>query len=345
MRTLGERDASALADLTAELALLEDADAFPPHLLATLAQLVPSETVFYNEIDRGRELKLVSAWWHDGVGGSDPPDDDGTPDAERDPYFLLWEEHPTCSYRAHANDWTSTHMASDFVTFRQFRRTEIWNELYRDEHLEGWLDVGLTPTGQRTRVFGFKRVRGDFDERDRLVLELLQPHLQRRHDRVQEAAEAALALATLEEQVEEDPRHIVLCSDTGVIEFASSPARRLLAGYLGCTQGRVPASVLRATQGRPKVVEGDGQRLIVRAARTAGLVVLLLTEEDLRVDRLTRRQRTILEHLTRGETDTQIAHALGIAPSTVNKHLEQIYRRLGVRTRTAAAAVAKQSSL
>jgi DNA-binding NarL/FixJ family response regulator len=58
----------------------------------------------------------------------------------------------------------------------------------------------------------------------------------------------------------------------------------------------------------------------------------------------TRRQRTTLEHLTRGETDTQIA-ALGIAPSTVNKHLEQIYRRLGVHTRTAAAAVARQSSL
>jgi len=69
------------------------------------------------------------------------------------------------------------------------------------------------------------------------------------------------------------------------------------------------------------------------------------SEEDLRLDRLTRRQRTILEHLTRGETDTQIAGALGIAPSTVNKHLEQIYRRLGVHTRTAAAAVARQSSL
>jgi DNA-binding CsgD family transcriptional regulator len=343
VRTLGERDASALADLTAELALLEDADAFPPHLLATLAQLVPSETVFYNEIDRGRDLKLVSTWWHAGVGGSDPPEED-TPGPEHDPYFLFWEQHPTCSYRAQSNDWTSPRKASDFVTLREFRRTEIWNELYRDEHLQGWLDVGLTPVGRRTRVFGFKRVRGDFDERDRLVLDLLQPHLQRRQDRVQEAAEAALALATLEEQAEEDPRHIVLCSNGGVIEFGSPRARRLLAAYLRCTNGRLPASVLHETQGRPKVVEQDAQRLIVRAVRTGELVVLLLTQEDLRLDLLTRRQRVILERVASGETDAQIAGALGIAPSTVNKHLEQIYRRLGVHTRTAAAAFAKRAS-
>ena len=51
----------------------------------------------------------------------------------------------------------------------------------------------------------------------------------------------------------------------------------------------------------------------------------------------------ILDPVTRGDTDAQIAGALGIARSTVNKHLEQIYRRLGVHTRTAAAAVARRS--
>jgi hypothetical protein len=228
VRSLGERDASALADLTAELAVLEDADAFPPHLLATLAELVPSETVFYNEIDRGRELKLVSTWWHSGVGASDPPKTTTLRRLNAIRTSSSGTNIRPAATRARANDWTSTRKVSDFVTLRTFRRTEIWNELYRGEHLQGWLDVGLTPTGQRTRVFGFKRVRGDFDERDRLVLELLQPHLQRRHDRVRETAEAAVALGTLEEQVEEDPRHIVLCANSGVIEFASPSARRSL---------------------------------------------------------------------------------------------------------------------
>ncbi len=63
----------------------------------------------------------------------------------------------------------------------------------------------------------------------------------------------------------------------------------------------------------------------------------------MRLDRLTPRQRTILERIARGETDAQIAAAIGIAAATVNKHLEQIYRRLGVHTRTAAAAVTSRS--
>jgi DNA-binding NarL/FixJ family response regulator len=68
---------------------------------------------------------------------------------------------------------------------------------------------------------------------------------------------------------------------------------------------------------------------------------VLLGEEDVRADRLTFRQRTILEHVARGQTDAEIAADLRIAPATVNKHLEQIYARLGVHTRTAAAAIVK----
>ena len=87
--------------------------------------------------------------------------------------------------------------------------------------------------------------------------------------------------------------------------------------------------------------EREGRRLTLRAVRSAGLLVVLLGEEDVRVDRLTFRQRMILKHVARGKTDAEIAADLRIAPATVNKHLEQIYLRLGVHTRTAAAAVVK----
>jgi DNA-binding CsgD family transcriptional regulator len=51
---------------------------------------------------------------------------------------------------------------------------------------------------------------------------------------------------------------------------------------------------------------------------------------------LTRREREILAWVARGKTNAQIGEALWIAPSTVRKHLENIYPKLGVRTRTAA---------
>jgi len=343
VRTLGERDAAALAALTAELAVLADAEPFPPHFLGRLAEVLATREATYCELDRPRARVLFMSWWEDGAGGSEMPVDGGP---EEDAYWRLRRQHPLCSYREKTNDWTHARAVSDFVTLREFHRTEIWNELYRDAGINHWVDVGLRSDGRHTRNFIFTRERSDFGERDRLVLDLLQPHLQQRHDRVQAAAEAADALVSLEERHGDDPRHIVLCTDDGVIEFASPQSRRLLAAYLRCPAGRIPAYVLTALRQRqrPIVLERDGQRLTVRAAPSAGLLVLLLGEEDTRLERLTPRQRTILEHLAHGETDAEIASAIGIARATVNKHLEQIYRRLGVHTRTAAAAVTSRAS-
>jgi DNA-binding NarL/FixJ family response regulator len=54
---------------------------------------------------------------------------------------------------------------------------------------------------------------------------------------------------------------------------------------------------------------------------------------------LTPREREILEHVAAGETNAQIAAALGISPATVRKHLEHAYEKLHVSTRTAAAVL------
>jgi DNA-binding CsgD family transcriptional regulator len=54
------------------------------------------------------------------------------------------------------------------------------------------------------------------------------------------------------------------------------------------------------------------------------------------VTELTTRQRQLLDLVADGHTNTQIARRLGITEGTVRKHLENIYRRLGVSSRTAA---------
>jgi DNA-binding CsgD family transcriptional regulator len=51
---------------------------------------------------------------------------------------------------------------------------------------------------------------------------------------------------------------------------------------------------------------------------------------------LTRREREILGWVERGKTNPEIAQILWIAPGTVKKHLDNVYEKLGVRTRTAA---------
>jgi DNA-binding CsgD family transcriptional regulator len=53
---------------------------------------------------------------------------------------------------------------------------------------------------------------------------------------------------------------------------------------------------------------------------------------------LTPRELEILTWIARGQTNSEIAETLWIAPSTVRTHLENIYAKLGVHTRTAAVA-------
>ena len=58
------------------------------------------------------------------------------------------------------------------------------------------------------------------------------------------------------------------------------------------------------------------------------------------VPHLTRREREILQLVSQGYSNAEIAGTLFIAVATVRKHLENIFNRAGVRTRSAAAALA-----
>ena len=55
---------------------------------------------------------------------------------------------------------------------------------------------------------------------------------------------------------------------------------------------------------------------------------------------LTTRESEVLSWLSKGKTNRDIAQILGLSPRTVDKHLEQIYAKLGVENRASAAALA-----
>jgi DNA-binding NarL/FixJ family response regulator len=59
---------------------------------------------------------------------------------------------------------------------------------------------------------------------------------------------------------------------------------------------------------------------------------------------LTGREGEVLSWLSKGKSNRDIAQILGLSPRTVDKHLEQIYAKLGVENRTAAAAIAVNAS-
>jgi len=63
------------------------------------------------------------------------------------------------------------------------------------------------------------------------------------------------------------------------------------------------------------------------------------------IDPLTKREQDVLQLLTEGLTNKEMAGRLIVAPSTVKQHLKNIYNKLDVRNRTQAVARGRELNL
>lgn len=54
---------------------------------------------------------------------------------------------------------------------------------------------------------------------------------------------------------------------------------------------------------------------------------------------LTRREEQVLSELRRGKTNKEIASRLGVSTTTINKHVQQVLKKLHVRTRAQAVVL------
>lgn len=212
---------------------------FTPELLVELGRLVPADLVTYlwNQ-DDGLEYLTRPGESEEELGVADEVSD------AAEVALIGRAEDPITRRRLQGS--RETLMFSDFLTLRQYRSTRLYAEYFRLYDVDRRLTVHVG--GDAYAVVAFDRKGRDFDERDRLVLDLLQPHL-----------------------------------------------------------GRMYA---------------DGRAWQHAAAQT----------------RLTAREIEVLGLVADGKTNGEIARALWLSPGTVRKHLENIFAKLGVHTRTAAAA-------
>lgn len=145
---------------------------------------------------------------------------------------------------------------------------------------------------------------------------------------------------------------------TGPAAFPPELIGRLLSDYFDDARGaRLPTLVedwLRRDRQRlngdsmpsprrPLTVERGQRRLVVTRSNGHDWA-LLLREESVPADGsnlLSFREWQVLGLVEEGKSNAEIAAALRIAPSTVRTHLENIYAKLGVRSRTAALARAR----
>jgi DNA-binding CsgD family transcriptional regulator len=300
-------------------------DPFTPEVLAALGELVSADWVAYCEQDRVRQrLRLCVDRAGDCRHG--------------EPLVSYWEiaaEHPVCA--KHNCDDFDALMLSDFLTLRQLRQSRVYDVWFGPQGVERELNIALPSPPWHTRTFLFERGRGtrDFTERDRLVLQALQPHLRRQWRVAQTRRQLRAVLACLETAPEREARGVILLGAGHLVEFASPPAARLLREYFG-TGLQLPAAVKEWLESRaPTLVRRKGNRRLT-IDRSGGDALLL--QESVDTLGLTQREAQILAWVARGKSNVEVAEMLWIAPSTVRKHLENVYAKLGVGTRTAAVA-------
>ena len=147
----------------------------------------------------------------------------------------------------------------------------------------------------------------------------------------------------------------------GKLVWQTPLARSLLGDYFASAGKDTPARLLAwideavaaKALGRsptPLVCTNGSKRLLASFHDQTGdeeWLVVLREENDasaieslVAAFRLTLREAEVLYWVTQGKTSKDIGEILGSSPRTVNKHLEHIFEKLGVETRTAAANLA-----
>jgi DNA-binding CsgD family transcriptional regulator len=213
------------------------------------------------------------------------------------------------------------------------------------------------------------RSGGDFSERDRLMLDLLRPHLAQAYRNAESVTRLGKVATQARRAIEESDLGAVSLVGKDRVLWSTGRAREWMAEYFGPwpRTDRLPENLRRWVERQvsllwtdggvppprePLVVERAEKRLVVRlVADPSDDPHLLLMEERhaplaanaLRPLGLTPREEEILLLIARGNTDKDVAALLYISPRTVMKHLQHVYDKLGVGSRTEAIARALQA--
>jgi len=148
-------------------------------------------------------------------------------------------------------------------------------------------------------------------------------------------------------------RKLVATDGSGNILWTTPPATRLLASVDAVPWNmqvmRMIDAVLAGNAAITREVDcpvrvmlsyigkvGTGEFLFRLQDSTDGREASLLQESL----GLTPRESEVLHWISKGKSNRDISEILSISPRTVNKHLEQIFIKLGVENRSAAASIA-----
>ncbi|MDA0180419.1 helix-turn-helix transcriptional regulator [Solirubrobacter phytolaccae] len=296
-----------LLSLLGDVNGLGDLEAFRSGLLNALQHAVPSRFASYNEVAP------------DGVHAFSEPE---LPPEAPSRWAALADQHPVLVHMQRTRDGRPRRI-SDHLNADAFHSTELYQRFYGPLGIESQVAFGLPAAAPTVIGVALSRDERDFSDEDVELLARARPHLIQAYRAAQAVTERERVLAAFERGLESVGRLAVAVTREGEIVHGSERARAAVAA--SAPDGR---RVLRGpTPGDLDVVLLDAQ--------DGGLTV-----ERLRTLGLTAREAEALRWIALGRTGPDAADAMGIAPRTVAKHLQSVYAKLGVTTRSEAAKTA-----
>jgi DNA-binding CsgD family transcriptional regulator len=321
----------------------------PRHLSELLSRLVPANAVAYNEVllRKGRLIATMN-----------PPEMQNSLPVGA--FEACMHQHPLIRHQQDTGDVTARKI-SDFLSRAQYQRLALYGEVYRQLRTEDQFAITLHADSHSLVALAVNRERRTFTEEDREILNEARPHLAQAYRNAEALTFLEQELRAARDRVERLPIALLVLDRRLRIRFASDCARRLMQKYFGQRAGArllpepVSSWLLRSSrwQGKPLpnttgsfCMKGPSGMLKIRSTHESGMdEVLLILEETgvpvpaelLKALGLTGREAEVLSWVAEGKTNPEIAIILGAASRTVQKHLEHIFEKLGVQSRTAAA--------
>jgi DNA-binding CsgD family transcriptional regulator len=337
------------ADLYGAIELIGECEAAPDLLsfgdaVLRIADLVPGAVAF-NEVDLAR--RTATAVRDPSLAAA------GAPVAE---FARLAHQNPLI---VHGRQGQPPLAISDMLSARSFRALEFYDVVFAPSGFEDQIAVHLRAPTHRIAGIAINRDRRGFSRRDRALLELVAPHLSRAYLHVLERERADAWRSLLERGLGEAGSAAVLLGPDGEVDRIDARGEALLRSFCGpLAPGELPGKVrtwLRSAAASRRALlleDTQGRRLSIRLLECDGprpWRAIVLDEwghgpspDQLRALGLTAREAEVLAWVARGRSDGEIAGLLSISPRTVDKHLENLFRKLHVRNR--AEAVAKAMS-
>jgi DNA-binding CsgD family transcriptional regulator len=345
MNPLSINDCRALLSAVEKIYSPTDIDQFPSTILSAVREVLPCNTICYNEVNIP-ESRM--SWITEPVNALPGP-------ILREMFSRHLREHPLI---AHSSSSNTAIRISDFLSRQQFHRLALYNEYYRPLGVEYQLGTSISISAHHILGVGLDRDCPDFSENERLCLDLLRPHLIQSYRNLQ-------ILKLMKRAVEGNEKKLIVVNRTGQVQLMNDDVWRIFANYFDMPRfHRSLPDVLHnwikyersrlcresdvSSPSVPLVISKGGRKITIHflwGGKDSEQDMIILEEDPADIasasidsSKLTRRETEILAWLSQGKTNAEIGLALSISPRTVKKHLEHIYSKLRVHRRSGAVA-------